>query len=393
MTTETMTLFEVNEQLREISRRSAVLEQLYFEEEEILRSKHERENTPYSDFTKTEEYNELKRSFRSEKENIERDLSKLLRQRQAHMISLLLELVIYIGIIGLVFSFYWTKLSEVDSLLYEEVSLRANNSPIPISLDKQIAENRYEMSWLLILMAIIAIAPILFRLIYGATPLELLRVRLARERTKKETGESMNLTPRRISSSYNRSESPVALSNQKEHLTNEFRPFVLEANYNAKSIYGRAGVYLLVGSLIAIGGVLFFYVQSQALTKSLLTSQYENRFNVSTALIEYAPRIGTLIFVEAIAFFFLRQYRTNMDEFRYYESIKRLREDQVLMIRTIQEYANNEDFTSEVSQVIKLRPEKLGMNETTELLEAKKLRLKESDFLDKITEMIKAVRK
>ena len=45
-----------------------------------------------------------------------------------------------------------------------------------------------------------------------------------------------------------------------------------------------------------------------------------------------APRFGILFFIELIAFFFLRQYKAAMEEFRYYEAIKRQREETLALV-------------------------------------------------------------
>ncbi len=39
------------------------------------------------------------------------------------------------------------------------------------------------------------------------------------------------------------------------------------------------------------------------------------------------PGFGILFFIEFVAFFFLRQYRSALDEFRYYDAIRRNREE------------------------------------------------------------------
>ena len=42
------------------------------------------------------------------------------------------------------------------------------------------------------------------------------------------------------------------------------------------------------------------------------------------------PRLLMLIFIQVLAGFFLRQYRTSMEDFRYYDLVLRQREAQLL---------------------------------------------------------------
>jgi hypothetical protein len=91
----------------------------------------------------------------------------------------------------------------------------------------------------------------------------------------------------------------------------------------ADRIYSRSGVYLLIGVLIAFSGLTFFYLQTLPLAPG------KDLYAVLVALL---PRFGVLFFIELIAFFFLRQYRAAMDEFRYFEAIKRSREDNVAIV-------------------------------------------------------------
>jgi hypothetical protein len=69
-------------------------------------------------------------------------------------------------------------------------------------------------------------------------------------------------------------------------------------------------------------------------------------------LLHTLPRFGILFFIETIAFFFLRQYRTAMDEYRYFEAIKRKREENFVLLcllaseipLTSQSYRNKRRF-------------------------------------------------
>jgi hypothetical protein len=150
----------------------------------------------------------------------------------------------------------------------------------------------------------------------------------------------------------------------------------------SENIYRRSGVYLLVGAIIAFSGLGFFYIQ---------TTQIRGEPSVSAYLLALAPRFGILFFIQFVAFFFFRQYRSAMDEFRYFEAIKRNREETLALIRlaqqqksnlTIQELLKTNSFYSRV--------ETLSPGETTEMLESRKLH---KDELELFGRMIDALTK
>jgi uncharacterized membrane protein len=88
-----------------------------------------------------------------------------------------------------------------------------------------------------------------------------------------------------------------------------------------KKIYTGAGVYLIVGVIVAFTGLLFFYMRNRDLP---IEHDYLDRF------LSLLPGFGILFFIELVAFFFLRQCRAAMDEFRYFDAILRSRKDSLL---------------------------------------------------------------
>ncbi len=162
--------------------------------------------------------------------------------------------------------------------------------------------------------------------------------------------------------------------------------FSLSSGILAKNIFRRAGVYLLIGVIIAFIGLAFFYSQTNK------TNDVNN--DTTNLLMSYGPRFGILFFIEFVAFFFLRQYKSAMDEFRYYEAIKRNREENLALIRfakerkeevDIFELIKNSKFYSDAG--------KLEKGETTEILESKKLQKDEIAIFEKIIESVGNMKK
>ena len=123
--------------------------------------------------------------------------------------------------------------------------------------------------------------------------------------------------------------------------------YVAESREIAEGLYTRAGIYLILGVVIAFSGLFFFYTQTattpvfannpkaQATSSPNGSSAQPNALRssddavalLSARVADLLPRFGILSFIELVAFFFLRQYRSAMDEFRYFEAIKRYRQE------------------------------------------------------------------
>ncbi|MDD5059331.1 MAG: hypothetical protein PHQ60_15850 [Sideroxydans sp.] len=150
----------------------------------------------------------------------------------------------------------------------------------------------------------------------------------------------------------------------------------------ANKIYTRSGVYLIFGVLIAFSGILYFSFQSISINGEL--------DNVHTLII-LAPRFGILFFIEFIAFFFLKQYRAAMDEFRHYDTIKRNRESQLAIFLMATNEFSEKNFNTVVEKVNFFEQVgKLTTGETTELLELSKINKNELEILkDLISDLAK----
>ena len=161
----------------------------------------------------------------------------------------------------------------------------------------------------------------------------------------------------------------------------------------ADRLFGRAGLYLFVGVLIATGAAGSFLIFFSGNPSDPLFSNIPRVAAVSTDLsqqmLNHVPKFSFLIFLELIAFYFLRQYRVAMEEYRYYEEIQRKREDSMLMFAAIEEHGTDADMV----ELIKLGrfvsdAGKLRDGESTALLESRKLEKGELEVLERIVQTI-----
>lgn len=155
----------------------------------------------------------------------------------------------------------------------------------------------------------------------------------------------------------------------------------------AGKLFGRAGVYLFIGVMIAATGLAFFYAASS-------TAIAKPSADVSHALLDLAPRFGILFFIEFLAFFFLKQYRAAIDEFRYYEAITRSREEMVFSYLALAE-ANDPPMIAEAIRagMFSSKVASLAPGHTTELLETRKVEGSDLAGLAKILEGVAALKK
>lgn len=273
----------------------------------------------------------------------------------------------------------------------------------------------------ILLGIIVVIFPFLFKLIFSEFPFQYIRnARIRRFLLSRPdvggfvTRPWIKLPATGSESAYTPS-SPVTASQRQERADAREEKLIagyLEASKEiAQNLYTRSGAYLLIGCLIAFAGVLFFYFQTANLhvldtenSKEVLnTSAGSNKpvqdvlnsIQITRIVFEYLPRVGTLIFVEAIAFFFLRQYRLMMEEYRYYEAIKRQRENQLAALYLFNGYKESPKLLENIIGFMKFgeNPNRLSKEDTTNIIETEKLNSKDFDMAGKLLEFLKAYRK
>ena len=152
-----------------------------------------------------------------------------------------------------------------------------------------------------------------------------------------------------------------------------------ESEKLSQKIYNRSSSYIFMGSLIALIGIIYFSFQSVQILENSMGMEM---------LISFIPRIGALVFIELIAFFFLKQYRVTIDDFKYYESIKRQREANLFIFKI---HIEDEDLVKKenIESLLKSlelfqNPSLLKANETTESIENRKYSNQELDILNNI---------
>lgn len=250
----------------------------------------------------------------------------------------------------------------------------------------------------LLLSFFVVMFPILFMLVFGSLPLEALRRRryegaavgLGTAVPNHATGAGLPLPDPSAPDSLQ----VVPPAHPAQETTSAPPPptadtLVLSLAQSSKKladgIYSRSGVYLLVGVMVAFSGLAFFYLQ---------TSSTFNTTDLTGLLVSLAPKFGILFFIEFVAFFFLKQYRTSMDEFRYYEAIKRHREEILVLLRV----GNEQSKPIDAFELVRLGQffsiaGRLQKEESTELLEARKLEKNETAVLEKAIDAIAQIRK
>lgn len=229
--------------------------------------------------------------------------------------------------------------------------------------------------------AVTFLFPYVFRLIFDALPLQYIGRRWA-ERGERKKYPSLPGFPelewikveRRI---------PVVEPSQQDTVPET--PEILlarlarESGVLSERIYTRAGVYLLFGVFIALTGVMFFYVQASGVPKTVPMGEL---------MATLAPRFGVLFFIELVAFFFLRQYRSAMDEFRHFEAIKRNREENLaLILLTTKEWKGVDIYKAIGACAFNSTVGYLKSGDTTEVLEARKLSKDELALFEKIVDV------
>lgn len=218
---------------------------------------------------------------------------------------------------------------------------------------------------------LLILTPILFKLIFGKLPLEYLRSK--REGTQEiKIYDSNNLNIL------------VQQPTNEEKLETYNLQCINESKAIAERVFTRSGVYLLVGCLIAFIGVAIFYSPIFQNTTST---------DITQRLLDYLPRFGALFFIEFIAFFFLKQYRIMLEEYRYYEAIKRKRQDNLNLIELIETHKDNLELLKLITENISQTTiTKLSNGETTEILETQKIVNQDMDIFSKFTDLIKEIK-
>lgn len=154
----------------------------------------------------------------------------------------------------------------------------------------------------------------------------------------------------------------------------------------AERIYHRSGVYLWGGLIIAGFGLLVFFQRSRELQ---VIPPGSGAGDYVRYLVSLTPSVGILFFIELVAFYFLRQHRSSMDEYRYFDLIRRTREENLVILNMFRENTH-ETSTKDVLSAMNVysHSSKLGKDETTEILEARRLQKDEMAIFEKLVDAV-----
>lgn len=218
--------------------------------------------------------------------------------------------------------------------------------------------------------------PLAFTMVYRISPIQMI-VRRA-----------FSINDSRTIIKANRLSSRESKQKTKAELAESYlEDLVASSSELAKNVYSRGSLYLLFGVIFSIIGLSFFYSQVHVSDLSAPKNDIANSAGFINELIYLLPKFGILFFIELISFFFLKQYRVTMDEFRYYEAIKRSREETLAVVKLISINSIDVDYMSVMDKLkFSSNVGKLEDGQTTEILEARKFDKDELDFLAKIVE-------
>lgn len=251
----------------------------------------------------------------------------------------------------------------------------------PFNDDFKIARLIDYHSLKIITGGIILIFPIIYKLIFEVLPIKGIGIWI-KEARKKEKIQSEIRNTKKTEINVKRTDIPV-LENKPSSKLDYMEQLAENAEKFAKKLFLRSGVYLLIGSMIALIGITYFSLQRFDILENEKTTEI---------FLSYLPRFGALFFIEFIAFFFLKQYRVTMEDYKYYETIKRQYEYNLFKLKfLLQENENKTEITDKIlnSLDFELIPNKLSSNQSTEYLESKKYSNEELKIFEKIIENIK----
>lgn len=139
---------------------------------------------------------------------------------------------------------------------------------------------------------------------------------------------------------------------------------IYKAQQRVNDIYERSTLLLVGGIIMAFIGVMIFYTTLPDTNKTDINSYFLNSIRPT----------GSLIFIEAIAWFLLRQYRVSMEDYKMFYKIYLKRVNYLIGFRALHKEASIE---TRLIIIMSLLQEdlsgKLQSGETTESIELTKL--------------------
>ena len=159
---------------------------------------------------------------------------------------------------------------------------------------------------------------------------------------------------------------------------------ITESKNNADRLLSRSNTCLVVGCIISILGVFVFYLLN-------LGTEY-NSLEISQQLFTLLPRFGILFFIEYVAFFFLKQYRILMEEYRYYEAIKRDRQNLLSIYYLVDKYKDEKEILKLMNNYIDKHSAEIPKYSGDSRVKMEKSLNEDMDLISKIIKMIQVIK-
>lgn len=131
-----------------------------------------------------------------------------------------------------------------------------------------------------------------------------------------------------------------------------FRSMLRRSRSSLNDYSRRPNALLMVGGFVALLGLAFFFFTLPS--TAVLPSEIQQK-DLMRMMIDISPRLLMLLFIQILAGFFLKQHRAAIEDFRYYESIHRLREDMFASYLIKKNYGNKQDVSKITDELLKDR--------------------------------------
>jgi len=153
----------------------------------------------------------------------------------------------------------------------------------------------------------------------------------------------------------------------------------------------RPNALLFVGTFIAFLGLVFFILTLPGSHYGFIEAAPASpQGDLTSATMHLLPRLLMLAFIQVLAGFFLRQYRSAMEDFRYYEAILRHREAQYLSYRLRKQNGSTNSLTKFADELLK--EQMVGLlpkGQTTSLLETQRSETNEfTSLLERLASLV-----
>lgn len=151
-----------------------------------------------------------------------------------------------------------------------------------------------------------------------------------------------------------------------------FRSNLIRSGNMLRAAQRRPNALLFVGTSVAAIGLGFFIATLPGVLYPNNSPPILSAQDIGNRVLELTPRLLMLVFIQVLAGFFLRQYRSSMEELRYYETVLRSREDHLLGYLAIRDKGKSAvlAFAERISQHKDLV--KIQQGETSMIIEAQK---------------------